>query len=54
MLLIGLSFLLYWLLLSVFTVELIKATLIMAIVLILLGLVVEGAPSFKQFPWKRP
>lgn len=54
MLLIGLSWLLYWLLISVFVVEAVKAALIVAIVFILLGLLVEGAPAFKRLPWSRP
>lgn len=51
MLLIGLSYFILWLLLSVFAVELVKAVLVTAIILIVLGLLTEGVP--KRFPWDR-
>lgn len=49
MLIVGLSWLVYWLMVDVFSVEAIKAALVTGLVFIILGLLVEGVPN-----WKRP
>lgn len=49
MLIIGLSWLVFWLLQDVFSVEEIKSVLVTAIIFIVLGLITEGVPN-----WKRP
>lgn len=49
MLIVGLSWLVYWLMVDVFSVETIKAALVTGLVFIILGLLVEGVPN-----WKRP
>ena len=48
MLLIGLSWLVYWLLVDVFTVEALKAALVVGLVYIIFGLLVEGFPNRKR------
>lgn len=52
MLIVGVSWLVFWLLLSVFTVEIVKAALVTAIIFVLLGVLVEG--SGKRWPWDKP
>lgn len=49
MLVVGLSWIVFWLLQDVFNVEEIKSALVTALVFIILGLVMEGVPN-----WKRP
>ncbi len=44
----GLAFLLLWLIITVFTVEIVKAILIVAIILIVAGLLIG------ERPWVRP
>jgi len=48
MVLIGISWLVFWLLVEVFTVTLMHAALATALIFIVLGLLVEGVP-----PWER-
>lgn len=48
MLIVGISWLVYWLMIDVFSVETIKAALVTGIVFVLLGLLVEGMPSWKR------
>lgn len=50
MLLIGVSWLLFWLLITVFLIEVVKAALVTAIVFIVLGLLLEGWPELKRRP----
>lgn len=45
MLYIGLGFLLDWVLMTVFNLEVMKSALITAVVFIILGLLVEGIPN---------
>jgi hypothetical protein len=53
MLYIGLAFLLNWLLIQVFTLDVVKSVLITAIVFILLGLL-TGVGNFPgSFPWRK-
>lgn len=49
MLIIGLSWLVFWLLQDVFNIEEVKSALVTAIIFIVLGLITEGVPN-----WKRP
>lgn len=49
MVLVGLSWLVYWLLVSVFDVEAIKAVLSVAIIFIVLGLILGERPWEKRF-----
>lgn len=51
MLLIGLSFLIDWLLQQVFTLTNIKAILVTAIIFIVLGFLSGDVPG--NFPWRR-
>lgn len=44
MLLIGISWLVYWLLVGVFTVEAIKAALVTGIIFVILGLLIGDRP----------
>lgn len=46
----GASFLLLWLLIEVFTVEIVKAILVVAIILIIAGLLIEGVPGIVRKP----
>lgn len=48
MLIVGLAFLVDWLLQDVFTVEAVKAALVTGIVFVLLGLLVEGMPNWRR------
>lgn len=48
MLIVGLSWLVYWLMVDVFSVETIKAALVTGLVFIILGLLVEGVPNWKR------
>lgn len=48
MLIIGLSWLVFWLLNDVFTVELIKAALVTGLIFLVLGLLVEGVPNLRR------
>jgi hypothetical protein len=48
MLLVGLAFFVFWLLVEIFAVTLVKAALVTAIVFIVLGILTEGLPSFKK------
>jgi len=50
MLLIGLSWLVDWLLISVFNVELVKAALVTGLIFLVLGLLTEGVPNFHKRP----
>lgn len=53
MLLIGITFLLFWLLQVVFVLDEIKAALVTAIIAILIGLVIDH--PWSDWPtWKRP
>jgi hypothetical protein len=53
MLYIGLAFLLDWLLIQVFTLDVVKSVLVTAIVFILLGLLTEVGNLPGNFPWKK-
>lgn len=48
MLIVGLSWLVFWLLINVFSVALDKAALVTAIIFIVLGLVSEGVPNLRR------
>lgn len=50
MVVIGLSFLVLWLLIVVFTLPVVKAVLITGILFIALGLLIEGVPTFHRKP----
>lgn len=50
MLVVGISWLLFWLLINVFNVVVDKAALITAIIFILAGLLLEGYPHFLRRP----
>lgn len=50
MLVIGISWLLFWGLVQIFAVELIKAALVVGVVFIILGLLTEGVPNFTRKP----
>lgn len=50
MLLVGLSWLVFWLLVDVFNVDSLKAALANAIIFIILALVAEGVPNLN---WKK-
>jgi hypothetical protein len=47
MLLVGLSWLTFWLLIDVFTVEITKAALVTAIIFLVLGLLLDDGPNLK-------
>ena len=48
MILIGLSWIVFWLMADVLKVELLLAALITGIVFVVLGILFEGAPSFRR------
>lgn len=48
MLVIGLSWLVFWLLQDVFNVEEVKSALVTAIIFIILSLITEGVPNWKR------
>lgn len=45
MTLIGLSWIVFWMIIQVFAVELIKAALIVGIIFLVLGLLIDGIPN---------
>lgn len=49
MLIVGLSWLVYWLMVDVFDVESLKAALVTGLIFIILGVVQEGFPT-----WRKP
>lgn len=44
----GIAFVLFWALVKVFTIELTLAAIVTGVVFILLGLLLEGVPSFRR------
>lgn len=53
MLYVGLGFLVTWLQVQVFGIDIVKALLVTAIVFVILGLVTEGLPNLSKGSWIR-